>query len=78
MLPVADGEGRAALVEGTVKEQTSPVRWWLLFLVTLIAGYQGNIWNNFGPIAQAVKPFYGWDNSNIAMLGSPYAPVNKR
>ena len=44
------------------------VRWWLLFLATLVAGSQGGIWLLYGVIAEAVEPLYGWDDGTIALL----------
>ena len=41
------------------------IRWWLLFLASLVAGSQGGIWLLYGVIAEAVEPLYGWDLSLI-------------
>ena len=52
----------------------SPVRFYCLFVVTMLAGLQGAWWNNFGPISAAVNPFYGWDDATIALL-SNWGPI---
>ena len=53
----------------------SPVRFYCLAVATAIAGFQGAYWNDFGPIAPALKPFYGWDDATIALL-SNWGPIS--
>ena len=49
-------------------------RWYMLFVVAGISGIQGGYWANFGPIAQSVKPLFGWDNGTIALLNN-WGPI---
>ena len=52
----------------------SPQRYYCLFVVTFVSALQGGIWANFGPIAEAVKPLYGWDDGQIALLAN-WGPI---
>ena len=54
--------------------RVSPQRWYCLFVVTYISALQGGIWANFGPIAEAVKPLYGWGDGQIALLAN-WGPI---
>ena len=59
---------------GPSKHAVSSKRWFCLLCATGIAGLQGGIWNNFGPISEAVEPFYGWNDATIA-LQSNWGPI---
>lgn len=75
--PLLDDESAAAAFAAgapTTPIRLSPLRFYCLLIITLIAGLQGAWWNNFGPIAAAVKPFYGWDDATIALL-SNWGPI---
>ena len=50
------------------------IRWWLLVLSACIAGGQGGIWMLYGVTAEAIEPFYGWDQQTIALL-SLWGPI---
>jgi FLVCR family MFS transporter len=51
------------------------IRWWLLFLVSAIAGGQGGIWITYGVLAPAVKPLFPeWNDGTIALL-SNWGPI---
>eukprot|EP00811_Abedinium_folium_P032360 NODE_5410_length_1773_cov_21.648238.p1 GENE.NODE_5410_length_1773_cov_21.648238~~NODE_5410_length_1773_cov_21.648238.p1 ORF type:complete len:490 (+),score=72.85 NODE_5410_length_1773_cov_21.648238:116-1585(+) len=52
----------------------SKMRWYMLFACAFVSGLQGGYWNNFGPIAAAVKPLFGWSNTDIAQQGS-WGPI---
>lgn len=60
--------------DGQQKLRTYRIRWWLLILASVLAGAQGGIWVNYGVIAQAVKPLYGWDDGTIALLAN-WGPI---
>ena len=62
-----------ALLDRRPTELSNPlrsyrIRWWLLFLASLVAGSQGGIWLLYGVIAEAVEPLYDWDDGTIALL----------
>ena len=63
-----DGDAEAAAFA------VSPVRWYCLFLASLLSGLQGAFWGNFGPISGAVIPYYGWDDGTIAWLNN-WGPI---
>eukprot|EP00949_MAST-11_sp_MAST-11-sp1_P002929 g2929.t1 len=50
-------------------------RWWVLFLVSTVAGLQGAYWGIFGPIAQQSQSLLQWKAAEIAQLSNwgPYA-----
>eukprot|EP01065_Artemidia_motanka_P043945 TRINITY_DN6180_c0_g1_i1.p1 TRINITY_DN6180_c0_g1~~TRINITY_DN6180_c0_g1_i1.p1 ORF type:complete len:506 (+),score=85.75 TRINITY_DN6180_c0_g1_i1:56-1519(+) len=52
----------------------SPVRWYLLVIVTAICGVQGGIWSNFGPVSSSVEPLYHWGDGSIALLAN-WGPI---
>ena len=54
--------------------RTLRVRWYCLAVCSGVAATQGGYWNNFGPIAQAVKPLFGWGDADIALLNN-WGPI---
>jgi hypothetical protein len=46
------------------------IRWWVLALVSLLALLQGGYWINYGPIAPALQPCFGWSNAQISLLAN--------
>lgn len=64
----------AAIAEQEGSMGISPMRWYCLLICCGVASMQGGYWNNFGPIAEAVKPFYGWHDSDIALLAN-WGPI---
>jgi FLVCR family MFS transporter len=49
-------------------------RWYIVLIAALLTGTQGGYWNNFGPIAPAVKPLLGIGDGTIALLAN-YGPI---
>merc|ERR1712176_1257309 len=49
-------------------------RWYCMAVCCGVAAMQGGYWNNFGPISVAVKPFFGWEDSDIALLAN-WGPI---
>lgn len=54
--------------------KATPQRWHCLVIVTGISALQGGFWANFGPISTVVKPFFSWDDSQIALLAN-WGPI---
>lgn len=48
-------------------------RWYIVAVAACLTAMQGGYWNNFGPIAQAVKPLLGVSNATIALWAN-YGP----
>ena len=67
-------ESLAPLYTPSEKFATSRTRWYCLAVVTGVSALQGAIWSNFGPIGEAVKPLYGWHDSQIALLAN-WGPI---
>eukprot|EP00050_Salpingoeca_kvevrii_P009593 m.309662 g.309662 ORF g.309662 m.309662 type:complete len:454 (-) comp23486_c0_seq1:160-1521(-) len=51
------------------------VRWYILFMASLMAFLQGCSWNAWGPIAPALKPVLGWGDGAVAMLAN-WGPIS--
>ena len=49
-------------------------RWYILFLLSLVAFEQGWLWNEYGPIAPALQNLYGWSDGTIATLAN-WGPI---
>eukprot|EP00094_Tigriopus_californicus_P004238 TCALIF_04084-PA protein Name:"Similar to dirc2 Disrupted in renal carcinoma protein 2 homolog (Xenopus laevis)" AED:0.03 eAED:0.03 QI:0/0/0/1/1/1/2/0/472 len=45
-------------------------RWYILSLFALLACFQCQVWNTWGPIEVAVKYGYGWHDSTVAMMAN--------
>jgi len=79
-LPAMDATGLvranadASIHSVQVQLGVSKMRWYCLFICSSVAAMQGGYWNNFGPITEAVKPFFGWQNSDIALLAN-WGPI---
>jgi FLVCR family MFS transporter len=56
------------------KPVASVWRWYCLAVASSVAAIQGGYWTNFGPIAPAVKPLFGWADSDIALLAN-WGPI---
>lgn len=65
---------QASLLDNDAKLATSPMRWYCLAVVTTLAAWQGGVWNNFGPISEAVEPLFGWDAASVALLAN-WGPI---
>jgi len=68
------GDGLAAGASVGVEIGVSKSRWYVLAICSGVAGLQGGYWNNFGPIAPTVKPFFGWEDADIALLAN-WGPI---
>lgn len=71
--PTAPSRSFEALAT-SARTQTTAWRFYCLAVCTGIAGIQGAFWNNFGPIAQVVAPYYNWSDTTIALL-SNWGPI---
>ena len=56
------------------KHGSSWLRWYCLLIVSGVSGLQGGYWANFGPISEAVEPYFGWEDSDIALLAN-WGPI---
>lgn len=45
-------------------------RWYILILFSLLACFQCQVWNTWGPIEVAVRYGYGWQDSTVAMMAN--------
>lgn len=66
-----DGTDSVVVITGqTGQTAVYPIRWYLLFLLSMNGFTQGLIWNTFGPISETCKIVFDWTNSDIALLAN--------
>lgn len=66
-----DGEKTPLLLSGSSGEtRVYTRRWYMLTVLSAISFIQGCVWNNWGPIAPAVQPIFGWGSGTIALLAN--------
>merc|ERR1719285_316431 len=56
---------------------TSYVRWYVLFVASLISVEQGWVWNSYGPIAITVeqRSVFNWDDGVVSTMGN-WGPIS--
>lgn len=45
-------------------------RWYILAIFSALCFTQGMVWNTWGPVATSAEFYYGWNDSDVAMMAN--------
>ncbi|EDV20628.1 uncharacterized protein TRIADDRAFT_60866 [Trichoplax adhaerens] len=45
-------------------------RWYILAIFSVLCFTQGMVWNTWGPVATSAEYYYGWTDSDVAMMAN--------